>query len=806
MEREPIAGIVVAGLPADIVSTLRARLDGCSLLEAADESELRECVRGAPDVLILGGWALGDDPERSLRRWRAGGELSASKVACCLSAPTDPALPTRLVGELKVSRLLYVPLDAEEVLRQVAELAGVTVIPPPATSRDARVRAGLAAVWARFREPTLRRLDLMDAAALALLDGTLLPEQRTAAQREAHKLAGAAGTFGFPRSSELARLIEERLSLGGLVPADAVPLSEQLVALRADLEGSPRTIEPLGVEAPAHAEGVLLLVGAEPGLAERIESEGAARGLHVVIASDPAAARVRARVEPPAVVAVCLATGDDTTPALDLVAALAGAEPPAQGMVLAPREATSIRVEAVRRGAQRFLELPASPASIVSHALALAGRAAAPPRRVLAVDDDPRVLELLRTVLGWSAREVHTVDDPLRFWSVLEEVQPELLVLDVDMPHVSGIELARAVRSDPRWAHLPIVFLTARTDADSVRRAYAAGADDHIGKPLIVEELMTRIRNRLERAPSRDDAADTDAATGVGTRRRTADLLARFLHLARRRGDPMAMATIAVDDVAAIAEAYGPAAVELAWRAAAQLLARSLRGEDVIGRWSADELVVGLYGASKSDAAQRLTMLLAAIARRELAAPGGGSFGITCTAGVAQSPDDGQDVEALHAAASRARRDQTDEGGTRVARAGSAAAWGNDRAVDVVIVDDDEALVGLLEHALVTSGLRVHVYRDGETAAAELLAAPPVVAPRVILLDVDLPALNGLDLLRRLHRAGVTARSRVVMLTARAGEQDVLTALSLGATDHVSKPFSVAVLLQKVRTALGDDG
>ena len=137
--------------------------------------------------------------------------------------------------------------------------------------------------------------------------------------------------------------------------------------------------------------------------------------------------------------------------------------------------------------------------------------------------------------------------------------------------------------------------------------------------------------------------------------------------------------------------------------------------------------------------------------------------------------------------------------------AGSDGAPGSDHSVDIVIVDDDEALAGLLEHALVTSGYGVHIYRDGESASAGLLAEPPEVVPRVILLDVDLPALNGLDLLRRLHRAGVTSRSRVVMLTARVGEQDVLTALSLGAADHVAKPFSVAVLLQKLRTVLGED-
>ena len=72
----------------------------------------------------------------------------------------------------------------------------------------------------------------------------------------------------------------------------------------------------------------------------------------------------------------------------------------------------------------------------------------------------------------------------------------------------------------------------------------------------------------------------------------------------------------------------------------------------------------------------------------------------------------------------------------------------------------------------------------------------------LILLGVDIPALNGLDVLRRLKAGEITRSSRVVMLTSRTGERDVLAALELGATDHIAKPFSVPVLMHKVRAML----
>ena len=83
-----------------------------------------------------------------------------------------------------------------------------------------------------------------------------------------------------------------------------------------------------------------------------------------------------------------------------------------------------------------------------------------------------------------------------------------------------------------------------------------------------------------------------------------------------------------------------------------------------------------------------------------------------------------------------------------------------------------------------------------------LTGPDPELRPELILLDVDLPGLDGISVLRQLARDGVLDRSRVIMLTARAGETEVLEALELGAVDHVAKPFSVPVLMQRVRRAL----
>ena len=116
-----------------------------------------------------------------------------------------------------------------------------------------------------------------------------------------------------------------------------------------------------------------------------------------------------------------------------------------------------------------------------------------------AASDDPALLDATRALLEPHDIEVSTLGDPLRFWETLEEVAPELLILDVDMPGVNGPELCRTVRNDPRWSRLAVIFATARTDPTTIEEVFSAGADDYIPKPILGPELLTRVANRLER-------------------------------------------------------------------------------------------------------------------------------------------------------------------------------------------------------------------------------------------------------------------------------------------------------------------
>jgi CheY-like chemotaxis protein len=116
----------------------------------------------------------------------------------------------------------------------------------------------------------------------------------------------------------------------------------------------------------------------------------------------------------------------------------------------------------------------------------------------------------------------------------------------------------------------------------------------------------------------------------------------------------------------------------------------------------------------------------------------------------------------------------------------------------VVVVEDDRDVAELVEQVVAGGGHTVEHHVDGAAALQALLASPP----DLVVLDIDLPSLDGLAILERLRRHDETADVPVLMLTAHDGESDVVEALELGASDHVAKPFEVGVLNARIRRLL----
>lgn len=118
---------------------------------------------------------------------------------------------------------------------------------------------------------------------------------------------------------------------------------------------------------------------------------------------------------------------------------------------------------------------------------------------ILAVDDDPIFLSLCKDLLELAGMRVTTLTHISQFWNTLEELKPDLLLLDVDMPKSNGIDLCTTLRADAKWASLPLIFVTAHQEPAVIARLFDAMADDYISKPLVPEEFSSRVVKRLKR-------------------------------------------------------------------------------------------------------------------------------------------------------------------------------------------------------------------------------------------------------------------------------------------------------------------
>lgn len=435
-------------------------------------------------------------------------------------------------------------------------------------------------------------LATIEAAVRGLEGGALDEETRRQAERAAHRIAGTAGTVGLPDATDPARALED--AFAGQARVDPRRVFRHVAELRSGLAAA--DTESSSASEP-HPTGRLLAIHAAPSAAARMGSVATSRGLAVT--DDRAEENIEAAI-------VDLEVPD----AEALIQRCGTARPAVPVVALAETASVEDRLRAATAGAHLVLPRNGPAAAPIDAVTSLLGQRREDRLHVLAVDDDPLNLALLRETLATEPVEVSTLEDPRTFWGTLDRERPDLVVLDVDMPHLDGMELCRTIRTDPHWSALPVLFLTARTGPAAVDAVFAAGADDYVPKPFNPNELRARIRNRLERAEMYRRLTDTDPLTGVANRRRFESDFHRLCALARRHNQRLSLAMLDIDHFKSINDTHGHAVGDQALVRLTDHLTKEFRGEDVVARFGGDEVALLAFGMSAADAGLRLRSVL----------------------------------------------------------------------------------------------------------------------------------------------------------------------------------------------------
>ncbi|OKH26846.1 transcriptional regulator [Hydrococcus rivularis NIES-593] len=358
---------------------------------------------------------------------------------------------------------------------------------------------GVAEVWKRFQSRIYEQLEVIEQVATVLLARSHDRQLQEQAEQEAHTLAGALGTFGLSKGSQLARKIEQLLQVDRLwEEKETLRLHRLVKALRREIDRASESSLSEGTIQPEERP-FLLVVESDRQLAQQLAKEAESWGMEAENATSLLLAREILEDRSPNVVLLEPFLSESPEESFEFVAQLAHQRPPVPVLIFTDRDGLEERLEFVRSGGCAFLQKPMSPAQVLNAIDRVLHRGKPPDAHVMVVDDDPKILAILRTLLEPWGLKVTTLDDPRRFWETLEAVAPDLLILDLKMPHVNGIELCQVIRNDSHWGGLPIIVLTANINPKLVDRVFAAGADDFVSKPVVGPELIARIINRLER-------------------------------------------------------------------------------------------------------------------------------------------------------------------------------------------------------------------------------------------------------------------------------------------------------------------
>lgn len=497
---------------------------------------------------------------------------------------------------------------------------------------------------------------------------------------------------------------------------------------------------------------------------------------------------------------------------------------------------------------------------------------------ILIIDDTPVNLRLTKILLVNEGYQVLTAASAEEGLDVLRNCHPQLILVDIQLPGIDGLEFTRRVRKDPRMQDVSIVALTAFAMKGDEQKAIDAGCDGYITKPIDTRALGARVKEHLSR---RNGAHQLSASTGSAATdggvpdTEMAALQRQFLAEGQERSRQLLM------DLDGTFDAAGAARAVHQWVGTGGLLgytdiARASREVDALLRERPldnsqlrdalinltlvfaspretreaklpDSVMKGLDGKRiagvglPANERERLCMALdrvhaEAVFFESTAVPDLAAIE-KCDAGVvhvwAFSPDSPwlnpiTPVFGNHPLVLVGSRDDLltlDPAVQAMAREFLMDAWQPEEALvrlsmalstrpaatppkpaerpklnghtDIVVADDDPIVLALVRTTLQNFGMSCHVVGSGPEALKKIRE----VHPQAAVLDVNMPGMDGYEVLAAIRQEQYPIR--VLMLTARQQENDILRGFTLGADDYVIKPFSPIELTARLKRLLG---
>jgi diguanylate cyclase (GGDEF)-like protein len=214
------------------------------------------------------------------------------------------------------------------------------------------------------------------------------------------------------------------------------------------------------------------------------------------------------------------------------------------------------------------------------------------PYRILLLDDQALVGTFYKTLLEDEGVEVLAISQAESIMTELESFNPDVFLLDLQMPNISGLEVAKLLRQQAKYDYIPIIFLTADDNINTKLEILQCGADDVIPKSTLSNLIVQQIDSRIQRGQEIRNLASRDSLTGVLNHGQIMDAAANALRLASRQQKPTVLVMIDLDNFKAVNDKYGHLSGDKVLISLGQLLLQSIRDTDYVGRYGGEEFMV----------------------------------------------------------------------------------------------------------------------------------------------------------------------------------------------------------------------
>jgi diguanylate cyclase (GGDEF)-like protein len=421
--------------------------------------------------------------------------------------------------------------------------------------------------------------------------------------RLVHNLSGSSATFGFHEVSRCAHEIDEKLGLlldhASVETQGAVigPLLESLGVLvgkcGSKTNDGLRPEKRNSVSRLVDDDVIVLVLEDDDVYAREIEYHLSYFGYTVRLCQNiQEADSIIGEIMPDIIMFDIILPGDDLggiNSYLELRSKF-GDLPPT--FFFSMRDDLEARLEAVRAGASGYFVKPLDYGEVVDQLEYVLTRKNEDQYRIMIIDDDIDIAKRTSLILEQSGAISRVIVDTRELLHSLSDFRPELILMDLNMPNASGVELAKIIRQQNAYIDTTIVFHSTETQVHKHMEAMRSGGDDFLIKPVPDDDLVTGLFTRLKRSRSINHLMIRDSLTNLINHSNVEDMLNRELMRSKRTGDILSYAMIDIDHFKLVNDRYGHLVGDNVLVTLSRFLKQKFRATDVVGRYGGEEFAV----------------------------------------------------------------------------------------------------------------------------------------------------------------------------------------------------------------------